>query len=221
MSKHTHIAEQLRSLAVPVAALIFDPRNARTHGKANMATVKASLTRFGQRLPIVVQKEGMMVRVGNARLRAAQEMGWSHIAAVIVDESDVEATAFALVDNRSSELGEWDMQILAEELQSLDGVYDQLIDLGWNEDALEILLECQWNPPELDESILPPGLVDGAGSVGTHGNAGAGLVLTEEQQELLLRAIALMQAVKGQEGLTPGQCVGRLCEVFIATEATQ
>lgn len=213
-----YINEQLRGLAMPVESLDFDPRNARLHGKRNMDTVKSSLTRFGQRLPIVVQKQGMIVRVGNARLRAARELGWSHIAAVVVDEGDVEATAFALVDNRSSELGEWDMQVLAEELQNLDGVYGDLEDLGWSADALEVLLECSWSPPDLDEDILPPGLQDGVGNLGGHGNAGAGLVLTDDQEELLVRVVGIMQSVAGQEGFTPGQCVGRLCEAFMASQ---
>src|SRR6185369_10855580 len=99
-----HIAPPLRSLALPIASLNLDPANARTHDEANLAAIKGSLSRFGQRLPLVVQQQGMIVRAGNGRLMAAKELGWTHVAAVVVDESEVEATAYAIADNRSGEL---------------------------------------------------------------------------------------------------------------------
>lgn len=115
-----YIMPSLHPLAVEVSKLNPDPENARLHDERNSKVVEESLTTFKQRMPIVVQKQGMIVRAGNARLLAAQRLGWSHIAAVVVDESDVEATAFAIADNRSSELGEWDFAQLAANLENVD-----------------------------------------------------------------------------------------------------
>ena len=115
----SHIAVPLRHLAVPIAALNLDPSNARKHDEKNLSAIKGSLARFGQRLPRVVQKQGNIVRAGNGRLLAAKELGWTHIAAVVVDESEVEVTAYAFADNRTSELAEWDDEALAKFLQSL------------------------------------------------------------------------------------------------------
>lgn len=114
-----YIAEPLRPLAIPIESVCLDPVNARMHPAKNMAAIRASLSRWGQRLPIVVQREGMVVRAGNGRVVAARAMGWTHIAAVIVDESQVEATAFAIADNRSAELAEWEDATLAEVLRGL------------------------------------------------------------------------------------------------------
>ena len=111
--------DALRGLLVPIADLHPDPANARRHGERNIEAIVASLSRFGQRFPIVVQREGMVVRAGNGRLDAAKRMGWTHIAAVVVDESSVEATAFAIADNRTAELAEWDDETLASLLNSL------------------------------------------------------------------------------------------------------
>lgn len=110
------ISDQIASLKMPIKSLVLDPANARKHGKRNLETIKASLARFGQRLPVVVQKKGMIVRAGNARVMAALELGWTHIAALVVDESDIEASAFAVADNRTSELAEWDDVALASVL---------------------------------------------------------------------------------------------------------
>lgn len=45
-------------LLVPVADLNLDPTNVRRHPEKNHAATRASLRRFGQRLPIVVQRDG-------------------------------------------------------------------------------------------------------------------------------------------------------------------
>lgn len=135
-----YIAEQLRPLAIPVESLNYDPENKRVHDPKNMQAVKASFARFGQRLPIVVQQQGMVVKAGNARLKAAKEMGWNEIAAVVVDESDVEATAFALVDNRSSELAAWDGE-LGDFLLQLEKDGEDVESLGWSREDLDAFME--------------------------------------------------------------------------------
>lgn len=72
MNDLSHIAEPLRALAVPVASLNPDPANARTHDRRNLDAIKASLAKFGQRLPLVVQKAGD---------RAAQAIPRRHLSA--------------------------------------------------------------------------------------------------------------------------------------------
>ncbi len=137
MAKLDHIAEPLRKLAVPTDSLTLDPANARTHSPKNLAAIKASLTRFGQRLPIVVQREGMIVRAGNGRVMAARELGWTHIAAVVCDDENIDAVAFAIADNRSAELADWDDAALAALLDELPA--ETVADLGFDDDDLAAL----------------------------------------------------------------------------------
>jgi len=148
-----NIVEQLRGFAVPTNTLAFDPKNARKHSERNLEAIMESLRRFGQRMPIVVQKQGMVVRAGNGRLTAARKLGWTQIAAVIVDEKDADAAAFALADNRTAELAEWDWQMLAEVLDDIkvDAPEFDPILLGWNEAELEGLdLASAWDDVEAD-----------------------------------------------------------------------
>jgi len=114
------ISEPLRFLAIPIDSVHPDPANARLHGEKNLATLKASLAQFGQRKPIVVQKDGMIVRAGNGTLRAAQALGWTEIAAVIVDDDNATASQYAIADNRTAELAEWDDEALASLLQGIN-----------------------------------------------------------------------------------------------------
>ena len=71
----------MRSETVPIDSLSFDPANVRKHGERNLATIKASLLRFGQQKPIVVDANGV-VRAGNGTLAAAKALGWKEIAVV-------------------------------------------------------------------------------------------------------------------------------------------
>lgn len=148
-----YIAEPLRRLAVPIDSLTLDPANARAHDEKNLSAIEASLSRFGQRLPIVVQKQGLIVRAGNGRVMAARALGWTHIAAVVVDESEVEATAFAIADNRSGELAAWDDEALAKLLQSLPE--DAFAATGFSTEDLSELLD-KLTPKVVSEDEPPP-----------------------------------------------------------------
>lgn len=132
---HDYIAEALRGFAVPIDSLTPDPKNARKHDERNIESIRQSLIKFGQRLPIIVQRQGMIVRAGNGRMQAAQKLGWTHIAAIVVDEADAEAAAFAIADNRTAELAEWDWGQLAQTLAELRvELPDFNVELmGWSE----------------------------------------------------------------------------------------
>lgn len=153
-----HIMEALRPLAVPTRLLRLDPRNARRHDERNLGAIETSLRRFGQRAPLVVQRQGLLVRAGNGRLTVATErLGWEYVAAVVVDEADAEAAAFALADNRSAELAEWDWNALSATLAELraDVPEFDVAGLGWNDAELAGLqLTAAWDAVQPDRDAL-------------------------------------------------------------------
>jgi hypothetical protein len=147
----SHIAEALRPLAVPCSSLNFDPDNARLHSDKNIDAIMKSLAEFGQDQPLVVQKQGMIVRKGNGRLEAARRLGWEWIAAFVVDENDVRAVARAIADNRSGELATWDEEKLAQMLKAIREAGE--IDLevtGFDESDINQLL-----PMDILEDEIP------------------------------------------------------------------
>lgn len=115
----SYIAESLRPLAVPIDSIDVDPANARKHGEGNMSAIRASLRVYGQRKPVVVNKRTNTVEAGSGSLEAARELGWTHIAAVFMDDDAMTAAGFAIADNRSAELAEWDQGALEATLRSL------------------------------------------------------------------------------------------------------
>jgi DNA modification methylase len=134
------IAEPIAHLAVPIDSLNHDPANARKHGQKNLDAIKSSLAMFGQRTPIVVQKAGMIVRAGNGRLDAAKALGWTRIAAVIVDDDNATAAQFAIADNRTAELAEWDHDTLSLLLDGWDKETREAV--GFTQKDIDEVLEC-------------------------------------------------------------------------------
>jgi hypothetical protein len=135
------IVEGLRPLAVPISKLRPDPRNARKHGKANLAAVEDSLRKFGQQKPIVVDGDGMII-AGNGTVEAAKSLGWTHVAAVRSNLSGPEAVGFALADNRTAELAEWDKVELARLVSEIP---ENLV-VGFDDDERKRVLAAMETP---------------------------------------------------------------------------
>ena len=66
----------LKVKRVPLDTLHLDPANARVHPEENLAAIEASLRRFGQAEPLVVQAKSGRVIGGNGRLVAMKKLGW-------------------------------------------------------------------------------------------------------------------------------------------------
>lgn len=98
--------------------LVLDPANARKHSPKNLDAIKGSLKRFGQQKPIVVDKKNVVI-AGNGTVMAAKDLGWSEIGAFRTKLEGYEAMAFAISDNRTAELAEWEEDILKESLAAL------------------------------------------------------------------------------------------------------
>jgi ParB-like chromosome segregation protein Spo0J len=134
--------------SVPITDLRIDPANARRHSDRNIDAIMSSLMRFGQQKPIVIDANNV-VRAGNGTLAAAKGLGWTHIDVVRSDLIGVEATAFAIADNRTAELAEWDTEVLAAALNDPD-----IGDLGFDaKEIRKILGELQEAGPQLPTQL--------------------------------------------------------------------
>ena len=111
--------KELQIVKVRLEELVADPENARRHDRRNLDAIKASLTRFGQTRPLVVTEDGLVI-AGNGTMAAAEELGWEELEVTRVPfRSPDEARAFALADNRTGELAQWNVPVLLQALESL------------------------------------------------------------------------------------------------------
>lgn len=151
------IADGLRPLVVPLDSLTQLPGNPR---RGDVDAVAASLQRFGQRKPIVVDAHGTII-AGNHTWAAAKQLGWDEIAAVRVQDDEATARAFALADNRTAELGGYDEAALLDLIRSVAEVdADLLADTGWDDASVQDLVDridpgLPDTPPD-DDAPTPP-----------------------------------------------------------------
>ena len=87
--------------------------------------VANSIKEFGFKVPIVVDKDGVIV-AGHTRLKAAERLGLKTVPCIVADDLTPEQVkAFRLADNKAGEIATWDFEKLNIEL---DGITD--IDMG-------------------------------------------------------------------------------------------
>lgn len=79
-----------------------------------MQAIAASLGRFGQLRPILVQESTGRIVAGNHTYQAAQLLGADDIAAVFVNLDDDDARDYLAADNRTSDLASYDDAALAQ-----------------------------------------------------------------------------------------------------------
>jgi len=100
------------------ADLIPYDNNPRKNEKA-VEIVMKSIQEFGFKVPIVID-ENKVIIAGHTRLKAAQRMGLEKVPCLIADDLTPEQIkAFRLVDNKTSEYAEWDLERLEQELLEL------------------------------------------------------------------------------------------------------
>lgn len=93
------IVDALRPLAVPIDSVSPDPANERRHPRPNSEATRASLLRYGQRKPIVVNRRTGLIEAGNDTWAQMRDAGATEIAVVFVD--DDQATAADCAGNRA------------------------------------------------------------------------------------------------------------------------
>ena len=137
---------------VPLSSISPDPANTRKHSRRNLDAIKASLRRFGQQKPIVVDAKGVVL-AGNGTLAAATELGWTEIQIVRTDLAGVDATAFGIADNRTAELAEWD-ENLGDVLAALKAEDFPLAEIGFDEaDLAELAGEPEPSDADAEPQI--------------------------------------------------------------------
>ena len=147
------IQKDLLPLACPINKLQLLPGNPR---RGDVDAVKASLEKFGQRKPIVVRKSDQVVIAGNHTLQAAQALSWSEIAVVWVDDDDTMSKAFALADNRTAELGDYDEEALAALIGEVGALDPELLEAtGWDSESVSELLDKMQTELPVDVDEVP------------------------------------------------------------------
>lgn len=93
-------------------------RNPRKNDAA-VDGVAASIREFGFKVPVVVDRDNVIV-CGHTRVKAARKLGMSTVPCIVADDlTDEQIKAFRLADNKVAELADWDFRLLDDELEDI------------------------------------------------------------------------------------------------------
>jgi len=110
----------LKIRTVPIDDLKLDAANAREHDQGSIVAIKNSLETFGQQKPLVAKPDGTVI-AGNGSLLAMRMLGYKEVVIAETELDGDEAMAYAIADNRSAELANWDNDALVSALEQLSG----------------------------------------------------------------------------------------------------
>ena len=117
-----------------ISELKLNPKNPRKNDGAVDAVAK-SIEKYGFKNPLIID-ENNVVWCGNTRLKASRKLKLTEAPCIVVkDLTEQQIREYALLDNKTNEIADWDLELLTEELQDLD-----LSDF-----------ELDWELPEFEE----------------------------------------------------------------------
>src|SRR5215472_9162152 len=123
----------------PIDSIKPYDKNPRDNEAAVDATAE-SIKAFGFRQPIVVDRDDIIV-CGHTRHKAATKLGLRKVPVhVAKDLSPEQIKAYRIADNKTSDLSDWNYELLPIELTELKDMNYDLGSLGFDQDELAQLL---------------------------------------------------------------------------------
>src|ERR1051326_6766686 len=125
---------------LPIEKVIPYARNSRKIPERAIDKVAASINEFGFRVPIVVDKDGVII-CGHTRLLAAKKLGLREVPVHVAENlTPAQVKAFRLMDNRSHQETDWDLELLGPELEELRDLDFDLELTGFDEHEIDDFL---------------------------------------------------------------------------------
>lgn len=123
-------------------------KNPRKNDEA-IPYVMNSIKTFGFKNPIILDKDNVII-CGHTRLESAKRLKIKEIPCIYADDlTEEQVKAFRLADNKVSEVAEWDMTLLGEELLEIEDL--DMTDFGFDTIELDDIEEEQ----EIVEEEVP------------------------------------------------------------------
>lgn len=122
---------------VEIALLKPNPKNAKIHSPKQIDQIVKSIREFGYTNPILIEERNMIL-AGHGRAMALEKMGVLKAECKrITGLTRAQKNAYLLADNKLADNGDWDYEMLAEELKALNDIGFDLDTIGFDEVEIE------------------------------------------------------------------------------------
>lgn len=146
----------LRIEHVPIQDLRPYQNNSRRHPGLQIDKLARAISDFGFLIPVLIDDQNTII-AGHARLEAAKTLGLTEIPCIRASHlTEVQKRTFAIVDNRLAEDAGWDFQLLAKEIEFLQGEGIDLQTTGFEIPEIEMIFAATDAPPNyIEDDKLP------------------------------------------------------------------
>jgi len=123
-----------------VKDLVPYANNARTHSKEQIDQIVRSIEEWGWTVPVLVDEDGGLI-AGHGRILAAKRLKIDEVPVVVARGwSEAQKRAYVLADNKLTENGTWDNDLLQAEIGALKDLNFDISLTGFSLGELEPLL---------------------------------------------------------------------------------
>lgn len=103
---------------IPIAEIVPYDKNPRKNDSA-VDVVAKSIKEFGFKNPILLDKNNVII-AGHTRLKAAQKLKLTEVPIIWAEDlTEDQVKAFRIMDNKSAQYAEWDIDLLGFEMKEL------------------------------------------------------------------------------------------------------
>ena len=134
---------------VDIDTLVEYPDNPRL---GDIEKIQESLLENGQYRPLTVNKNNNQILTGNHTWLAMKELGWEKCTVTYVDVDENKAKKIVLVDNRLSDVADYDNELLSKMLQDM---VEDLMGTGFEQKDVDELLAEYDGEVEIEVIDIP------------------------------------------------------------------
>lgn len=117
-----------------------NPRN----NEEAVEPVMESIKQFGFLVPVLLNKDNIMI-AGHTRKKAAKKLNMKEIPCIYIENlTEEQIKAFRLVDNKTAEFAEWDIEKLEKELVEILDLDMSLFGFGEESDFIDDLVDDKY-----------------------------------------------------------------------------
>lgn len=120
------------------------PRNSRTHSEVQIEQIAASMGEFAFTIPILIDDKGVILAGHGRQLAGLKKWGAETEVPVTIAHgwSEQKKRGYIIADNRLTEQGGWNQELLRGEMMELQGFFPDLSPLGFTKLELGDLLRA-------------------------------------------------------------------------------